>query len=310
MASPADAAKKKTAAGVIMLTLAAVIWGAAFSAQSVASEHIGPYSFNSMRFLLGAATLLPVILISDRRAARRGRCARVDRRKLLAGGSLCGTALFLACYFQQCGIARTGAGKAGFITSLYIVLVPLLSLVFLKKRAGLPVWAGVGVALCGMYLLCAWEGGAASAGDLYLLAAAAGFSVHILIIDRYSPHVDCLRMSCLQFFVAGVLALIPMLAVERPAPADVLAAWQPIAYVGVCSCGMGYTFQMLGQRDVPAPVASLLMSLESVFSALFAALLLHDFLQPRELLGSALMLTAVLVVQLWRPRRACAQPPR
>ena len=117
-------------------------------------------------------------------------------------------------------------------------------------------------------------------------------------------------MSCLQFFVAGVLALIPMLAVERPAPADVLAAWQPIAYVGVCSCGMGYTFQMLGQRDVPAPVASLLMSLESVFSALFAALLLHDFLQPRELLGSALMLTAVLVVQLWRPRRACAQPPR
>lgn len=293
---------KKTAAGALMLLLAALIWGAAFSAQSVAGRHVGAYTFNALRFLLGAVTLLPAIAVSDLRAAKAGSGRKPDRRSLLLGGALCGLALFFASYLQQCGIERTGAGKSGFITSLYIVLVPLLARIFLKKRAGLSVWVGVVVALGGMYLLCVGEDVSISAGDLYLIGCAVCFSVHILVIDRFSSRVDCLRMSCLQFLVAGLLGLLPMLTVERPAVADILAAWQPIAFVGVFSCGIAYTFQMLGQRHVPAPVASLLMSMESVFSVLFASLLLHESMRPRELLGSALMLTAILMVQLWRPK--------
>ena len=159
------------------------------------------------------------------------------------------------------------------------------------------------MALAGMYLLCIRDGFSVSEGDWYLLACALCFAVQILIVERYSPEVDCIRMSCIQFLVAGILGTIPMLTIERPAFSDILAAWQPIAFVGVFSCGVAYTCQMLGQRRVAAPIASLIMSMESVFAAVFGALLLGETMTGREIAGSVLMFLAILLVQLWRPSR-------
>lgn len=288
---------------LLLLVLAALIWGAAFSAQSIAGEHVGAFTFNATRFYIGTLTLLPVIVVGDRRRRATGEGTEQNRRALWIGGVLCGVALFLASYLQQRGIEQTSAGKSGFITALYIVLVPLLALVFQKKRAGLAVWVGVALALAGMYLLCIRDGFSVSEGDWYLLACALCFAVQILIVERYSPEVDCIRMSCIQFLVAGILGTIPMLTIERPAFSDILAAWQPIAFVGVFSCGVAYTCQMLGQRRVAAPIASLIMSMESVFAAVFGALLLGETMTGREIAGSVLMFLAILLVQLWRPGR-------
>ena len=275
-----------------------VIWGAAFSAQSIAGEHVGAFTFNATRFYIGTLTLLPVIAVADRRRRVAGGGSVQNRRALWVGGVLCGVALFLASYLQQRGIEQTSAGKSGFLTALYIVLVPLVALVFQKKRAGLAVWAGVAVALAGMYLLCIREGFTVSEGDWYLLACALCFAVQILIVERYSPEVDCVRMSCIQFLVAGVLGSIPMLAVERPALADILAAWQPIAFVGVFSCGVAYTLQILGQKGADPTVASLLLSLESVFSVLAGWVILGQALSARELFGCVLMFGAIILAQL------------
>lgn len=288
---------------LLLLVLAALIWGAAFSAQSIAGEHVGAFTFNATRFYIGTLTLLPVIAVADRRRRVAGGGSVQNRRALWVGGVLCGVALFLASYLQQRGIEQTTAGKSGFITALYIVLVPLVALVFQKKRAGLAVWVGVALALAGMYLLCIRDGFSVSEGDWYLLACALCFAVQILIVERYSPEADCIRMSCIQFLVAGILGTIPMLTIERPAFSDILAAWQPIAFVGVFSCGVAYTCQMLGQRRVAAPIASLIMSMESVFAAVFGALLLGETMTGREIAGSVLMFLAILLVQLWRPGR-------
>lgn len=283
-----------------MLVTAALIWGAAFSAQSMAGQHVGPFSLNAVRFLIGAVVLLPVAMLSERRKKATATVPK-DWRVLAVGGLLCGVVLFLGSYFQQCGIERTSVGKAGFITALYIILVPLIALIFLKRRTGIATWVGVLIAVAGMYLLCMKEGFSISEGDLYVLACAVVFAVHILVVDRYSPQVNCLWLSCIQLLVAGALSMIPMFAVEKPALTDILAAWQPIVFVGVFSCGVGYTFQMLGQRNIAAPVASLILSMESVFAAIFGVLLLHESMSAREVLGSILMFVAILLVQLWTP---------
>lgn len=286
--------------GIAMLLLTALIWGTAFAAQRIAGQYIGAFTFNAVRFLIGAATLLPVLAVSVRRSRRMGRPVDLGGRKLVVGGVLCGVALFLAGNLQQFGIEETTAGKAGFITALYIVLVPIFSIP-LKKRPGLATWIGTAVALAGMYLLCMKEGFTVSTGDLYVLCCAVCFAVQILLIDHYSPVVNGVALSCVQFVVAGTLGLIPALLLESPTVSAVLAAWQPILFVGILSCGVAYTLQILAQRHVPAPVASLIMSLESVFAALAGVLLLHETMSGREVIGCALMLAAVLLVQLWRP---------
>ena len=286
--------------GIAMLLAAALIWGTAFAAQRIAGQYIGAFTFNAVRFLIGTATLLPVILVSVRRNRRMGKPVDLGGRKLIVGGTLCGLALFFAGNLQQFGIERTTAGKAGFITALYIVLVPIFSIP-LKKRPGLATWVGTAVALVGMYLLCMKEGFTVSTGDLYVLGCAVCFAVQIMLVDHYSPVVNGVALSCIQFFVAGVLGLIPALLLERPAVSAILAAWQPLLFVGVLSCGLAYTFQILAQRDVPAPIASLIMSLESVFAALAGVLLLNESMSAREAVGCVLMLAAVLLVQLWHP---------
>lgn len=285
----------KNTISAALLVLTALIWGVAFVAQSVGSEHVGPFTFLSSRSLIAGVALLP--LIAFRRRSAPAPKTPADRRKLWIGGLLCGCALTVASAFQQIGIAETTVGKAGFITALYIVIVPLFGL-FLKKRVPLMVWLGVALAAVGMYLLCITEGFSIFRGDFFVLLCAACYSVHILVIDYFSPRVDGVRMACIQFFTCGIVSGIVMLIAEKPTADILLAAWLPILYAGLLSSGVGYTLQIIAQKNVPPTVASLLMSLESVFSVLAGWVLLGQALSLRELLGCVLVFAAILLAQL------------
>lgn len=286
----------KTWRGSLLLLLTAMIWGAAFVAQSAGMDHIGPFTFNGLRMLLGALVLLPFLLVKRRRQAP-GTRRQAPRAKRLLAGVLCGAALFAGSTLQQIGMTETTAGKAGFITAMYVVLVPLAGLALGHKQRAL-VWVSVALAAVGMYLLCAGGEAGVSRGDLLVFAGAVGFAVHILVIDHFSADVDGIELSCLQFFVSGVLGVVCMFLFEHPTLSGVADAWLPLAYAGVLSCGMGYTLQILGQRDVPPTVASLILCLESVFSVVFSWLLLHERLTARELFGCALILAGILLAQL------------
>lgn len=285
----------KNTISAALLVLTALIWGVAFVAQSVGSEHVGPFTFLSSRSLIAGVALLP--LIAARRRTSPAPKTPADRKNLWIGGLLCGCALTVASAFQQIGIAETTVGKAGFITALYIVIVPLFGL-FLKKRIPLMVWLGVALAAVGMYLLCITEGFSISRGDFFVLLCAACYSVHILVIDHFSPRVDGVRMACIQFFTCGILSGIVMLIAEKPTAEVLVAAWLPILYAGLLSSGVGYTLQIVAQKNVPPTIASLLMSLESVFSVLAGWVLLGQSLSLRELLGCVLVFTAILLAQL------------
>ncbi|MBQ4044601.1 MAG: DMT family transporter [Clostridia bacterium] len=285
----------KNTISAALLVLTALIWGVAFVAQSVGSEHVGPFTFLASRSLIAGVALLP--LIAFRRRTSPGPKTPADRKNLWIGGLLCGCALTVASAFQQIGIAETTVGKAGFITALYIVIVPLFGL-FLKKRVPLMVWLGVVLAAVGMYLLCITEGFSISRGDFFVLLCAACYSVHILVIDHFSPRVDGVRMACIQFFTCGILSGIVMLIAEKPTADVLVAAWLPILYAGLLSSGVGYTLQIVAQKNVPPTIASLLMSLESVFSVLAGWVLLGQALSLRELLGCVLVFAAILLAQL------------
>lgn len=290
--------RKKLRANLLLL-LTAMIWGAAFVAQSVGMDYIGPYTFLCSRSILGGVMLLPVIAFRRRKGKSGEEAPAGDGKTLLMGGLACGVVLFIASALQQFGIQETTAGKAGFITAMYMVLVPLAGLFLGKKIAG-KVWGAVAVALVGMYLLCFAGGkvGAINRGDLMEMACAVGFTAHILVIDRYSGKVDGVKMSCIQFFVCGILAGVGMFLFEAPSWKDLLEAWMPVVYAGVLSSGVGYTLQIVAQRDTEPTVASLLMSLESVFSLVFGWILLHEVMSGRELIGCVLMFAAIVWVQL------------
>ncbi len=286
-------------AGVLMIVLAAMIWGSAFVAQRMGMDSAPPLTFNAVRSAVGVAALVPVIALFDRKAGRRP--LRDDpahsRRMLLRSGLICGVVLTAASNFQQLGIAGSGAGKAGFITALYIVLVPVFGL-FLKKKTSPLVWGSVAVALVGMYLLCINGAFSISQGDAWLLLCAVCYAVHILTVDRVCPYVDGVRLSCLQFAVCAVLSAALAALFERPTLSGVLAAWIPILYAGVLSSGVAYTLQILGQKRCPPQIASLGMSLESVFAMLCGAIVLHERLSLREGIGCVLMFAAILISQL------------
>ena len=216
---------------------------------------------------------------------------------LLAGGICCGLALFVASNLQQIGIQYTTVGKAGFITALYIVMVPVFG-IFLKKRAGIRVWVSVALAVAGLYLLCITDRLALGKGDILVLLCAVVFAVHILVVDHFSAKTDGVRMSCIQFLVCGLLSGVCMLLTEHPEMRLILQAWQPILYAGVFSCGVGYTLQIIGQKGTDPTVASLILSLESVASVLAGWLLLGQRLSVRELGGCALMFAAILLAQM------------
>lgn len=294
----------------LMLVLTALVWGTAFTAQSAGGDAAGPYTFNCIRSLIGAVVLLPVIGLSDRLHLTKHRpVSREDWRMLLLGGAACGAALAVASNLQQMGLYfGAPAGKAGFLTACYMLIVPVLGL-FFHKKCGWNVWAGIVAAVIGLYLLCIKGDFRIEFSDLLLLLCALVFAVHILVIDFFAVRVDGVRMSCIQFLVCGICSAVPMYFVDiRHTHASDLAAWSaafqepaawiPILYAGVLSCGVGYTLQILGQQGVNPTIASLLLSLESVFSVLAGWVVLGEALQGREILGCVLIFAAVIFAQL------------
>jgi len=294
---------KPAARGNLLLFATAAIWGAAFVAQRAGAESLPPFAFNGLRFFLGSFVLAPVVLLF--RARSRGPVPPV--RVHLLPGLLCGLCLFLGSSFQQAAMSTTDPGKAGFLTALYILLVPLLR--FFSGRGLRPLHlfcALLGTA--GMALLCLTNGfGPLLPGDGLLLLCACAFAFHILVVDRFAPALDPLLLSALQFAVVGVLSLPVIFFAEGFPPFSAFrAAAIPFLYAGICSCAIAYTLQVVAQRWTEPTVASLLMCLESVFALLTGTLLLHERHTPRELLGCLLLFAAILLSQL-PPHRKPAQ---
>lgn len=292
--------------GPILLLITAILWGMAFVAQTSAADNVGPWTFNASRNFIGALFLCGVIAM--RKKSGQDKPASVDaktgytKRVLLIGGVLCGVALCASSFLQQAGITAypDGAavsGRSGFVTATYMVMVAIM-MVFVGKRPHPAVFAAVVVALAGMYLLCVPNGfDNIYLGDWLVLASALGYAIHILVIDRYT-HVDGVRLSRVQLLVSGSISLVCALIFEHPQIATVLAAAVPILYAGICSDGIAYTFQIIAQKTTEATVASIIMSLESVFAALGGWLILSESLTPMELLGCALVFAAVMLSQV------------
>lgn len=280
----------------LLLAFTAFIWGTAFVAQSVGMEYIGPFTFNGVRSIIGAFTLLPCILF-QKKSCRKIIEEGSSRKDLVVGGLLCGALLFVASSLQQIGIKYTSAGKAGFITSCYIVIVPLIG-IFMKKTSGWKIWAAVVLALAGLYCLCITDGFTVGKGDIFIFLCAMAFSAHILVIDYFSPRVNGVVLSCIQFFVCGVASLPCRFVFETPDMVAIISAWMPILYAGVLSCGVAYTLQIIGQRNVNPTIASLILSLESCFSVLAGWVILHEKLSMKESLGCVLMFMAIILAQL------------
>ncbi len=292
-----EAAKIRNA---VLLAVAALIWGIAFVAQSVAMDYIGPFTYNGIRSLIGGIVLIPVILISDANKKKRGEYVKLgkkEKKNLIVGGVLCGICICVASNLQQAGIVGTDAGKAGFITALYIVIVPILG-IFFKRKVSPVIWACVAVATAGMYFLCVSDKMSLSSSDLLVLMCAVAFSIHILVIDHYSPLADGVKLSCIQFFVCGIITSILMFIFEKPDINAILSAYIPILYAGVLSCGVAYTLQIVGQKGLNPTVASLILSVESVFSVFAGWVILGQTLTGREIFGCALMFAAIIFAQL------------
>ena len=287
---------------VVFPLLAAFIWGTAFVAQDMCADVIDAMTFNAVRSYIAVVVLLVIIWIFGRFRKEKQHPTEAEkkagRRQLLIGGLCCGTALAVASNFQQAGIgAGTDAGKAGFITALYIVLVPLLGL-FLKKKVSLPVWISVILAVIALYLLCINGTLTLAPGDLLILLCALFFAVHILIIDHFTQTVDGMKLSCAQFLVAGILSNIGALIFEHPDWNAILSCALPILYVGVFSSGVAYTLQILAQKGSNPTVVTILLSMESVFAVISGAIILHQHMTTREYLGCVLMLIAVILAQI------------
>lgn len=301
-----------------MLMLTAFIWGSSFVAQKSGMDLIGPMAFNGIRTLIGGIVLIPAIMFLNNLKAKRNlqspdsmaEASPEDKQKekklLIIGGICCGIALMIASNLQQIGIFYTTAGKAGFITALYVVLVPICGL-FLGKKVRPVIWLCVLASAIGLYLLCMpAEGGFGhiNKGDLLILLCALCFTGHILIIDYFSPKVDGVKLSCIQFFVAGILSIIlmfpgdPALGFDLPTLGTLLDSWLPILYAGVLSCGVAYTLQIVAQADTDPTVASMILCLESVFAVIAGMIILKESMSLREITGCIIMFAAIVVSQL------------
>lgn len=277
-----------------MLFLTAFIWGTAFVAQSMGMDYLGPFGFNGIRCLIGGVALLPCIYILGRTGA--GRREAGDKKALIIGGVSCGVILFAASSLQQIGLQYTTAGKAGFVTAFYIVLVPVLG-IFLGQKTGWKVWLAVAMALAGLYFLCITNGFSIGKGDVYVFVGALLFSAHILVIDYFSPRTDGVKMSCIQFFVAGLLSVVPMMA-ETTTVDGILQSGIPLLYAGVLSCGVAYTLQIVAQKNMNPTICSLILSLESCISVLAGWAVLGETLTAREAFGCILMFGAIILAQI------------
>lgn len=288
----------------LILLVTATIWGTAFVAQSVGMEHVGPFTFIAARFALGALALLPVILLQNRRLKAdgigKGKMAdgRAGSGKVLwKGGLLCGIALMSAASLQQVGIMRTTVGKAGFITAMYIIIVPILG-VFMGRRIRPLIWGCVLLAAAGLYLLSMSGAFSLQSGDALCLACAVIFAIQIMLVDHYVEVADGVRLSAIQFLTASALGTVMMLLFEHPSLSAVWNARVPILYAGIMSSGVAYTLQIIGQRGLNPTIASLIMSLESVIAAAAGFIFLHQTFTGRELCGCILMAAAIVLAQL------------
>lgn len=296
--------KKTSIKSSLMLFLAAVIWGVAFVAQSVGMDYMGPFTFNGARFLIGGIVLLPVAWFRNKN--KKAQEAPGDKRALLTGGVCCGLFLCVASLLQQFGIMYTTVGKAGFLTTLYIIIVPVCG-IFLHKKIGIKIWIGAVIAVAGMYLLCMSGGFTVSRGDGLVLLCALAFSGHILVVDYYSPRTDSVKLSCIQFLTSGIICTVLAFVLEAPSLQALMSGWLPVLYAGVLSCGVAYTLQVVGQKNVEPTIASLLLSMESVVSVLAGWAILGQRLSARELAGCALVFAAVILVQLPDKAAGCGR---
>lgn len=296
--------KNRKLKGNMILLLTAFIWGTSFIAQSKGVEEITPLAFNGIRSLLGAAVLLPVIAVLDFSKQKKGISVQKFDKTLLTGGIICGIFLCAASTLQTAGMVYTSPGKSGFITALYMVIIPIIGIITGKKPS-LTVTISVLIAVCGLYLMCIDSSFSVNKGDILTLACSFLFTGHIMVIDYFSPRVDGVKLSCVQFFVCGIINLVCMFIFEEPKLMPILGCTASIAYSGIMSCGVAYTLQIVGQKYTDPTSASILMSLESVFATLSTVVLVAcgqnitgGALSGREIAGCVLMFAAIILVQL------------
>lgn len=296
---------KTSLKGVLILLVTALIWGTSFVSQSVGSESVSPFTFMAIRTLLGSAVLLPFILIRDKISARNMTKEQLDERKktdrkTIVYGAAVGLFLCVATNLQQFAFNYSTAGKIAFITAMYMFMVPLAGLMF-KKKIPLITWICIAMGFAGLYFLSFAKGagfGNLNKGDVLAFLCAAFFTGQILLIEKFAQNCDGIKLSCMQFFTAGIISLILMFIFEKPEWSSIKAAALPILYAGIMSCGVAYTLQIVGQKYCEATIASLIMCMESVFAALSAAIILHEMLTGREILGCVIMFAAIIVSQL------------
>jgi drug/metabolite transporter (DMT)-like permease len=282
-----------------LLLLTAVIWGCAFVAQRSGMRYIGPFTFNAVRFMLGGCALVPLILYRNRRYGTPSDPGHAFfSREFLLKGLLIGIVLFCGAGLQQIGMVYTTAGKGGFITGLYVILVPIIGL-FLGRRTGWSGWAGALLATIGMYLLCVADTLTIETGDIWVLSSAFFWANHVLIIGWLSPKMDTIKLACAQFIVCAILSLTTAILIEPITISGIRDGILPILYGGLISVGIAYTLQVVAQKDAPPAHASIILSLETVFAAISGWLLLGEALSLRAVIGCGLMLAGMLIVQLW-----------
>ena len=281
--------------GSLAILVATVIWGSAFIAQSVGMDYIGPFTFQTMRSVLAVPFLIVVIFLIEQNPAKS--IEKWMQPELWKAGLPCGIALFIAAGLQQMGIVHTTAGKAGFITAMYIVLVPILG-IFLHKKPPITSWIGVVLAVIGLYLLSCVGVSQVNIGDVYLLGCALGYAVQITLVDQMGSAVDGLRLNCVQSLFCGIFSGTVMFLTEEPVLSNILACWIPLVYAGIFSLGIAFSLQIIGQQHLEPTPAALIMSLESVFAVLFGWLLLHERMSAAELSGCVLVFIAVILSQV------------
>lgn len=294
---------KKQLRGSLALLCGTMIWGSAFIAQSVGMDLIGPFTFQAIRCALAVVFLFLLTFVFDWKIGFKKSLAKWKNKQLWISGGVCGAALFVAASLQQVGLIYTEPGKAGFLTAMYIVLVPILG-IFLHRRPGLNAVFSVVLALVGLYLLSFMGVSSINVGDLLLIGCALAFAVQILLIDSFAQDLDGLRLNCVQALVVAILSLPWMLLTEELDMGNVLACWLPLGFAGILSMGVAYSLQIVGQKNLDPTTASLIMSLESVFAALGGWLILHNTMTPRELLGCALVFAGVILSQLPTEKKA------
>ena len=281
--------------GILALLVATIIWGSTFIAQSVGMDYIGPFTFLTMRAVLAVPFLIVLLFVMERNPAETVR--KWLDPKLWKAGLICGISLFVAAGLQQVGIVHTTAGKAGFITAMYILLVPILG-IFLKKLPPVTVWVSVVMAVIGLYFLSCVGVSQINIGDLYLLGCAFTYAVQITLVDIYGPGLDGFRLNCVQTLVSGFFAAIFMSFLETPDISNILGCWTSIAYAGILSTGIAFSLQIIGQKHVEPAPASLIMSLESVFAVLSGWLFLQERMSKYEITGCILVFAAVILSQI------------